>query len=152
MQQLIAHNNCCYKIYAFFGSSYVRYRKSLNTDKLFLEDGNDWYSLLHELSRKDLTDKEIEAIKEKKLLSQELVDLIVDEMYQMSGLSCFGLDILIEEDTQDFYLIDLNDIPSYDTISGIRNTLSRLYASGKHHACPANPHQPQQMEETKAKN
>ena len=105
----------------------MRYRRSLNTDKLFMEDGNEWFSVMDEISRKDLDQPQIDEVAKLDLIPAGFVQMVVDMFGEKSGLRCFGLDILVEEGSKDLYIIDLNDLPSYNNITGIDEHMSGLF-------------------------
>lgn len=123
-QQVVAHHDCCYKIYAFFGRGELTLRKSLDTAEIFmspegnqLEEStgsrNQWYSTLDLISRKTLDSDFEKSMYEKDLLPRPVIDLLVDQMIQLGGMRCCGLDLIVEEETLDIFIIDLNDMPSY---------------------------------------
>lgn len=123
-QKAIHHYGCCYKIYAFFGEAGITLRNSLPTKDLYMkdEDGKEvkpWYSKLELLSRVGLDPEYEKVMQEKDLLPKAIVDSLVDAAEKKGGLRCFDLDVIIEEETHNFYLIDLNDMPSYQGIPGI---------------------------------
>ena len=102
-------------------------RASLESKQVFASDENEWYSLLDMISRKDASEETNKTMTESNMLPKELVDLFVEECARLGGLHCYGLDIIVEEETLDFYLIDLNDLPSYNGVTGMNDALLKLY-------------------------
>lgn len=78
----------------------------------------------------DLDQKDIENIKKLNLVSDELIQLLVDELESEAEMRCYGIDILVEEGKgghKDIYLIDLNNMPSFNDIPPINDHMKNLF-------------------------
>lgn len=128
-QQVVAHHDCCFKVYVFFSMGKLTLRTSLATEAIFASDTNPWFSSLDMISRKELSSDQISKINEQNLVPESLVRLLVEENARLGGLHCYGVDLVVEEGSKDIYVIDLNDMPSYIGVQGMHEALSRLAPS-----------------------
>ena len=125
-QQIVAHHDCCFKLYVFFSMGKLTLRTSLATTAIFASDTNPWYTSLDMISRKELSPEQVVSITGQDLLPERLVKLLVEENARLGGLHCYGLDLIVEEGSGDIYVIDLNDMPSYLGVHGMHDALCRL--------------------------
>lgn len=54
-------------------------------------------------------------------LKKEMLDKIVNSMRECFGLTFFGVDVIIEDKTGRYVVIDINNFPAYDGISEFVN-------------------------------
>lgn len=105
-------------------------RKGLPTKSIFKTQENEWYSPLSLISRVELSADKVKQIESMNLMPDDFIDLIVSENERIGGLRCYGLDVLIQEETLDFFIIDLNDMPSYIGVTGMHDALAKIKPSG----------------------
>ena len=117
VQRLLGHYNCCFKVYVFFCKPYLQLRKSLPTEMLQL-DSKDWLTPISEVSADPFSANPMEAIPRLCLASLDFLQFLCLQFYKIAQISCFCLDIIVDEITQDFYLIDLNDFPTFKEDTG----------------------------------
>lgn len=52
---------------------------------------------------------------------------LCEELYLGGGLSCYGIDLIVDEEKQDIWIIDLNDMPSYKGVDGLRGMMDKYF-------------------------
>ena len=87
-------------------------RTSLESSAIPLQ-GNPWFSDLHDLSSKSHHEEYETAVKRLTKDYKRFLKFLGDQFFEIGGISCFGLDLVVDEKTNDIYLIDLNAMPSY---------------------------------------
>lgn len=115
------HHDCCFKIYAFFGIYEVTLRQSLNTADIFRSSESDtrWQDNLDMISRVDLDSAKESSLRDRQLLPPAIIELLSRRCDTLAGMRCVGVDVVVEEESMDVYIIDLNDMPSYKGVPSV---------------------------------
>jgi len=118
-QTFVNHNATLYKLYKIGSKQYVCQRPSLKN--LYAGDHPTIFFDTHDVSKSDsshhlteLDDEELGASPLKPDISK--LDYVGETLRHKLNLDLFGVDVIIECDTQRYAVIDINVFPSYDEV------------------------------------
>ncbi|XP_045168176.1 inositol-tetrakisphosphate 1-kinase-like [Mercenaria mercenaria] len=118
-QTFVNHNATLYKIFKIGSKQYIGHRPSLKN--LYAGDHPTIFFDTHEvcksdsshhLTKLDYEDQDCSPLKPN--LAQ--LNAVSETLRQKLGLDLFGVDVIIESDTQRYAVIDINVFPSYDEV------------------------------------
>lgn len=128
-QKFICHSAVLYKLFIIGKHYYIIERPSLKNFKAgdFPTIFFDSHSISKPYSASTLTeldekDKECPVIKPKK----ERLDRIVSVLQDQLGLDLFGIDVIVDNSTGHYAIIDMNTFPGYDGVENLWEQLCEL--------------------------
>ena len=132
VQEFCNHNGVCYKVFVIGDRYHICQRPSI---KDMNESGHEDTSsntisfdsfkvsktgqpFCLDLHNSDPSKQDwISSDENPNLLDRNLVEGIISKMRKVSGLLMYGFDILVEKDSKNYALIDINQFPSYKGIA-----------------------------------
>ena len=109
IQKLISHK-VVHKVYNLGDDIFIESRSSIN------ELIKNKIKLFNSQNLKNKIEKEEEEEKDIHKIDRERIKKISKIIKESFKLNLFGFDILIEKDTNQYYLIDLNHFPGYKNV------------------------------------
>ena len=126
VQQFVNHNSMLYKVAAVGEQMYICERPSVKNLERSLDDTVYFDSMTvskRHVHNKDLHDRNPQNMKfqtsvscDEPLLDERVVGELIKRITNRIDLTLFGVDIIVDEKTGDYGLIDLNYLPSYDGV------------------------------------
>lgn len=102
-------------------------------------EGNSWYDLLSDLSSNKFDLTAMDSIYRLCLLNPDVAKFIMQEFCEVGNIWSFGLDLIVDDDDGNIYVIDLNDMPSFKDVD---TDLSSLIAAYWDRFKPTSSHKP----------
>ena len=126
IQQFVNHNSMLYKVAAVGQRMYICERPSVKNLERSLDDTVYFDSMTvskRNVHNKDLHDRNPQKMQfqtsvtsDEPLLDEQVVGELIKRITNRIDLTLFGVDIIVDEKTGDYGLIDLNYLPSYDGV------------------------------------
>ena len=132
IQEFCNHSGVCYKVFVIGDRYHICQRPSIkDMNESGLEDSSSktinfdsfrisktGQSFCLDLHSSDPNKQEwTSSDKSPNLLDSKIVEGIISRMQKVSGLLMYGFDILVEKDSKNYALIDVNQFPSYKGIN-----------------------------------
>jgi len=121
-QTFINHSCKLYKLFVLKNQYFIVERPSLKN-----HEAGDQYptihfeshqiSKMHSACELNAMSKETELRLKNRELNREVLDKIVDSMRKCFDLTFFGIDVIIEDETGKYVVIDINNFPAYDGVA-----------------------------------
>lgn len=126
LQEFVNHGSMLYKVATVDDNMYICERPSVKNldrgmeatvyfDSMTVSKRNIYNEDLHESNPQLISFRNSVSCNES-LLDQDVVRELLRRITKRIGLSLFGVDIIIEESTGNYGVIDLNYLPSYDGV------------------------------------
>jgi hypothetical protein len=112
MQEVIHHQEQLYKVY-LVGTEWDYLIKKSIPDSLIFADDYFFFKTKDKFKEEAFT-----KFTKTSRLNEKLLDLFAIELSKFLGLTLFGMDILIDENEENIYLVDINYFSSYE---GLQN-------------------------------
>lgn len=137
-QTFVNHNATLYKIFKIGSKQYIGHRPSLKN--LYAGDHPTIFFDTHEVCKSDsshhLTELDLDEL-ETSPLKPDLskMDELGETLRRKLNLDLFGVDVIIENGTQRYAVIDINVFPNYDEVDNFFNDLLEhlLYLMNSQH-------------------
>ncbi|XP_078152668.1 inositol 1,3,4-trisphosphate 5/6-kinase 4 [Carex rostrata] len=115
IQEYVDHGANIYKVYAIGNKVFHAVRKSLPNSASLLASGISpiTFNSLKNLPVADQAESSVDA------LDIDLVEAAAHWLRERLGLTIFGFDAVIQENTGDHVIVDLNYLPSFKEVTGV---------------------------------
>uniref|UniRef100_A0A5S6QV14 Inositol-tetrakisphosphate 1-kinase n=1 Tax=Trichuris muris TaxID=70415 RepID=A0A5S6QV14_TRIMR len=129
VQQFIRHGGILFKMFAIGDDTFVSPRPSLR------DFGQGNYPTIafesHKISKvgsvSHLTTQKVDFSSVcPPVLCGDLPRIFVREFRKLTGLSLFGMDLIVDQESSQIYVIDVNTFPSYDSLPDFNDVLYRF--------------------------
>lgn len=139
LQQFINHDGILFKIYVFDGNFRIVVRPSLNNvkssdiiffdsqriPKEFKETKASGEGVPPPDSFSNMMKDESEKQKKIDLINYDYIKEITKDLSERLELTLFGYDVVIDSETNQYYIVDVNYFPAYDGVENFQEVLAK---------------------------